>query len=390
MNICVLAYTHYESDSRVMMYAEALVQRGDHVDVLALRKEGQERREVIGGVHVHRIQRRVLNERMPLSFLLKIMVFLFNSALHLSAMHFKHKYDVIHVHSIPDFEVFAALVPKLFGAKCILDIHDIVPEYYADKFDINEGAFIYRGLLTAERLSARFSDHVIAANHIWAERLVGRSVPAEKCSVFLNYPNQTYFYKRPETPKSETFVMIYPGSLSPHQGLDVAVRAMAIVAKEAPEAQFHIYGRGGVRESLIELTAELGLGGNVKFYGFLPLNEIAEAMATADLALVPKRADTFGNEAFSTKILEFMSLGVPVLAADTEIDRYYFPDSEIKFFESGSEEDLARCILRLINDPAERERIARKGEEECASNYRWEEHKHRYFEIVDALGGGDS
>lgn len=389
MRICVLAYTHYESDGRVMMYAEALAQRGDHVDVLAVRNNGQKRYEIIRGVNVYRIQRRILNETIPLSFLLKIMTFLVNSAFHATAMHLRRKYDVIHVHSIPDFEVFAAIVPKLLGAKCILDIHDIVPEYYAEKFDIDEGALIYRALLAAERMSARFADHVIAANHIWAERLVSRSVPADKCSVFLNYPNQTYFYKRTDVPKNDAFVMIYPGSLSPHQGLDVAVRAMAVVKKKTPEAQFHIYGRGGVKESLVQLTAELGLGDNVKFYGFLPLEEIAQVMAAADLALVPKRADSFGNEAFSTKILEFMSLGVPVLAADTAIDRYYFTDSDVQFFESGSAEDLARCILRLVDHPEECKRLARNGEE-CASKFSWNEQKQRYFELVDSLVPGSS
>ena len=49
--------------------------------------------------------------------------------------HFNDPYDLIHVHSVPDFEVFAVLIPKLLGAKIILDIHDIVPEFYASKFN---------------------------------------------------------------------------------------------------------------------------------------------------------------------------------------------------------------------------------------------------------------
>ncbi len=47
-------------------------------------------------------------------------------------------------------------------------------------------------------------------------------------------------------------------------------------------------------------------------------------MSKADLGIVPKRAAGFGDEAFSTKILEFMALGVPVIASETQIDRYYF------------------------------------------------------------------
>ena len=50
-------------------------------------------------------------------------------------------------------------------------------------------------------------------------------------------------------------------------------------------------------------------------------------MAEADFGIVPKRSEGFGNEAFSTKIFEFMALGIPVIAADTKIDKYYFNDS---------------------------------------------------------------
>lgn len=55
-----------------------------------------------------------------------------------------------------------------------------------------------------------------------------------------------------------------------------------------------------------------------------PLREIAFVMANADLGVVPKRNDSFGGEAFSTKILEFMALGIPVVVADTKIDKCYF------------------------------------------------------------------
>ena len=112
-------------------------------------------------------------------------------------------------------------------------------------------------------------------------------------------------------------------------------------------------------------------------------------MASADLGIVPKRADSFGNEAFSTKILEFMSLGVPVLAADTAIDKYYFNDSQICFFESGNEEELARSVLYLINNPDVRESIARNGEDRAA-DFSWEKHKQRYFDLVDSLVDGSS
>ena len=120
----MLAYTYYESDNRVRRYAEALVKRGDHVDVIALRQKGQTHRDIINGVNLYRIQRRVINEQNKVAYLLKIVFFLINSFIFLSIRHLRKPYDIVHVHSVPDFEVFAALIPKLSGAKIILDIHD--------------------------------------------------------------------------------------------------------------------------------------------------------------------------------------------------------------------------------------------------------------------------
>src|ERR1035437_7972695 len=136
MKACMLAYTFYETDNRVRRYAEALVKRGDQVDAIALAREGQPSFEVIQGVRVFRIQKRVIDETGPISYLIKLLAFFFRSAWFLTVRHLREPYDIIHVHSVPDFEVFATFIPRLLGARVILDIHDIVPEFYASKFNI--------------------------------------------------------------------------------------------------------------------------------------------------------------------------------------------------------------------------------------------------------------
>ena len=65
----MVAYTFYETDNRVRRYAEALVKRGDEVEAIALRREGQASFEVLKGVYVYRIQTRVRDERSPFSYL---------------------------------------------------------------------------------------------------------------------------------------------------------------------------------------------------------------------------------------------------------------------------------------------------------------------------------
>ncbi len=165
---CMVAYTFYESDNRVRRYAETLAREGFEVDVVALRSEGNDTKlEFINGVRVLRVQLRVVNEKSRAVLLHRLLLFFLRSMWVLSREQLRQRYDLVHIHSIPDFEVFAAWVPKITGSKLILDIHDIVPEYYASKFRISPQSLTFKLLVLVEHLSASFSDHVISANHIW-------------------------------------------------------------------------------------------------------------------------------------------------------------------------------------------------------------------------------
>ncbi len=103
------------------------------------------------------------------------------------------------------------------------------------------------------------------------------------------------------------FIMLYPGSLNYHQGLDIAIKAFALAKEHMPDAEFHIYGEGPTLPDLVALARERGRRWRRQVLEGLPLEEIATVIASADVGVVPKRADGFGNEAFSTKILEFMA-----------------------------------------------------------------------------------
>jgi len=385
MRACAVAYTFYEADNRVRRYAEALAKRGDEVDAIALRREGQPPFEVIRGVRVHRIQKRLRNEKGPVGYLGKLLLFFVRSMWLLSIQSLKQRYDIIHVHSVPDFQVFATLIPRIMGTPVILDIHDIVPEFYASKFNVDESSLIFRLLVLMERLSMAYSNFVIVSNHLWEAKLTKRSVPQDKCTTIINYPDVSIFYPRPQTPnrKSE-FLMCYPGTLNRHQGLEVAIRAMALLQHKAPHVKFLIIGDGPDREKLKTLVHQEQLEHCVAIQGFVPLETIAETMAAVSLGVVPKLKDSFGNEAFSTKIMEFMAMGVPVVASDTRIDRYYFNDDLVQFFESGNASDLADKILALANDPAKRSLLCSNAKAYIERNT-WDVRKKEYLDLVDRL-----
>jgi glycosyltransferase involved in cell wall biosynthesis len=382
--ICMLVYSFYESDNRVMRYARALVDRGDEVDVIALFSgDDQPRFEVLDKVNVYRIQRRDRNEKGKFSYLYRLVKFCVKSFFSLSRLNFKRKYDLVHVHNVPDFLVFSALLPKLTGAKIILDIHDILPEFFANKFRRSDDSIYVSLLKLIESISTGFADHVIISNHLWRDKITLRCVPADKCSVFINHVDTTVF-NATRTRKDGPFIMIYHGGLQRHQGLDLAISAFARIQEQAPQVQLHIYGGGNVKPDLEALVPKLGLTGKVLFFEAMPMRRIAEVVANADLGIVPKRADSFGNEAFSTKIMEYMAENIPAIVSKTKVDQYYFNDSIVRFFESGNENDLAAAMLALINDPGLRAKLAANAREFVALNS-WDVKKHEYLHLVDSL-----
>jgi len=388
IRVCMLAYAFYESDTRILQYAMSLIQNGDSVDVIALRRDkSMPTFEVLNGVNVYRIQERKVNEKGLLNYASRIFRFLFHSMWFLRRKHKEWLYDVVHVHNVPDFLVFAALGPKLKSIPVILDIHDLLPEFYASKFKVSHSSVLFSLLKQVERWSACFANHVIIANDIWRDRLVERSARADKCSVVRNRPDLEIFTKRLSQRKNcrDAFICVYPGSLNWHQGLDIAIRAFASIENELPDAEFHIYGEGTAKPSLIELTEQLKQQDRIFFHDPLPSKEIAQAMAMADLAIEPKRTKSaFSNEALSTKILEFMALGVPVVACRTRIHAYYYDDSIIQYYENDDEAELARQIVYMRNNPMWRARLVENAKKYVERNT-WNARKHEYLELIDSL-----
>jgi glycosyltransferase involved in cell wall biosynthesis len=381
----MVTYDFYETDSRAMRYAEALVQRGDEVDVFALRRRGTARVESLFGVRVQKLQGRSFNEKRRFSYAWRVLLFLIRALYHVSVNDLLKKYDVVHVLSGPDLLVFSALLPKLRGTPIILDIRDILPEFYASKFGVSEKSIGFRSLCVIERICAGFANHVITSNHKWKERLLSRSLKSGECTVVLNVPDRTIFNPRKENGgETDRFLLLYHGTLNWHQGLDLAIRAFANIKDLVPEADFHIYGDGTSKIELLALIEQLKLQQRVVLHDRIPVRDIPSVIETAKLGIVPKRKDTFGNEAFSTKILEFMAMRVPVIVSDTMVDRSYFDDSVVRFFSGEAEDDLSRCMLDLIKHPDVRHGLVQRAAEFVARND-WAQNKQAYLNLVDGL-----
>lgn len=390
LRICMVAYSEYESDNRVRRYAETLAKRGDRVDVISIWSPHHSGVSpvVINGVTVYRIQCREHIERSRWSYASRTVRFMVVCCCYLIRLQRRSGFDVIHIHNMPDFLVFAAWYSKLNGARLILDIHDAVPELFASKFRTALKPVYVFILAAIEKLSSQFVDHVIVANHLWFDTITRRSVSPDRCSVIVNHVDPDLFIRRQRTRSDDKVIILFPGSLQWHQGVDIAIEAFAEVREKVPCAEFHIYSGGGGKEKELRLLVQsLGLENSVRFFPSVHIEEIVQVIANADLGVVPKRADAFGNEAYSTKIMEFMSQGVPVVAARTKIDTFYYEEGVVHFFEPGNHRAMANAIMDVIHDTKLRASLVLRGYDYVERNG-WHCKKDEYLNLVDALASG--
>jgi glycosyltransferase involved in cell wall biosynthesis len=385
--VVMLTHSFYDSDNRIRRYAETLAKRGDDVRVFCLGAEEEVKGRqwmTLKGVQYLCLQSRKTLETGQISHIWRLVQFWLKAYRAMNRENLPRGCDLLHVHNIPDFLVFAGLRLKRKGAKVILDIHDIVPELYESKFGAGRKSTLVSLLRRIEQRACRFSDHVIVANHLWKETLVKRSAPLEKATALVNNVDLDLFAPRERGNRSEGPILIYPGTLNYHQGLDLAIKAVALAAKKLPGIQLRIYGRGQALPELKELAMNLGLTERVHFQSAVPLDKVGDLMAQADIGIVPKRAEGFGDQAYSTKIMELMSQKLPVIVSRTRIDRFYFNDSVVAFFESGNHEDLAEKICRVAMDADYRESLRAKGYAYAKANC-WDSVKHIYLNVVDRL-----
>ena len=154
------------------------------------------------------------------------------------------RYDLVHVHNMPDFLVFSALVPKLLGARVILDLHDPMPELMMTIYGLNQQSPAVRLLKIVEKLSLGFADAVLTVNEACKKIFSNRSCAPTKVTVVMNSPDPDIFRYRSAPPElsvrrdvSKPFVIMYHGSLVERHGLDIAIAALGKVRKTIPHAE---------------------------------------------------------------------------------------------------------------------------------------------------------
>ena len=385
--ICVISKSHLPFDARVVRETQALAQAGHDVDIICGRFEEQPFFERSGRVSIYRLPiARRRGSRLRYAF--EFVTFQLGAALLAGALHLRHAYSVVETTSLPDWLVFAAIVPRLLGARVLLDLHEVAPEYGMTKYKVPATHSSIRLLTFLEKASIRFADFVTTCSEQMRERFIERGAPAGKIDVVLNsFDEDRYQPDRvvPAPRDADAFVLVSHGTIEENYGLDIVVRAVAVLRDRIPGLRLEIYGDGTHRPFVQSLARDLGLGPSVYFSeGFSPMEDVLPHIAAADVGVVAVRRDAFRDVTLCIKMFDFVSMRKPVVISRTRAVDAYFGDDCFAKFESGDENDLARAIYELYLDPQRRAQLVERA---TAANepYRWIHQGRRYVEIVEGL-----
>ena len=373
---------------RLERQAKALVRRGYTVDVICLRGKGEPAFEVVDGVKVYRQPVRRHKGQGTLVQMIEYLSYFWIAFFRLNWMYLKNRYPLIHVHNLPDFLVFVALIPRLAGARVILDIHDVMPEFFVSNSGASMDSRAVKLLRWQERISCRFANRVITVSELWRQALIERGIPAEKISVVMNVADDTVFLpargrEHPPTTNGR-FDLIYHGTLAHRYGIDLAIRAVANLRQTAPEIHLTIHGAGEFLSDLRRLSESLEMESHVHFSTELvPIEELPRLIERADAGVVPYRRDVFTDGILPTKLMEYMALNMPAIAARTPIIEAYWDDSMVEFFPPGDIDGLSNSILRLYHDRDRRETLARNTER-FNRTYHWSRIADEFAALIEA------
>ena len=372
-NAAVLLFSHYPADPRPRRAAEALAAEGVKIDLICLRDDdGEPARETFGSINVTRV--RLKRQRgSKLGYVGQYLTFVLVSFFYLASRSLTRRYDFVHVHNMPDILVFGATVPKLLGAKVILDLHDPMPELMQTIFRLPEKSLSVVMLKRLEKLSIRFADLVLTVNLACKKLYSSRSCQPDKIKVVINSPDDEIFrFQRGDVRDvdgkngngSNPFVILYHGSLVRRNGFDLAMESLEKVKKTISSVQLRVCGqRTDFFEQVMESARQRGLDGNIDYLGVRDLKGIVEAIEECDLGIIPNHRNIFTEINTPTRIFEYLALAKPVIAPKAKGIQDYFGDNDLIFFELGNADDLARKIEFAYSHPEEVADTVKRGQE---------------------------
>jgi glycosyltransferase involved in cell wall biosynthesis len=231
-------------------------------------------------------------------------------------------------------------------------------------------------LLAQEQTCLDKADLIITPSSVTASFLRSRQVGPDRLRVIANGVDLTTFtcQESREMKEDEPLELLYFGTLSAWQGVEQAVRTLALINRDR-EARLTIVGGGRPKQmhTLRELAQELGVAAKVSWPGPLLQEQLAANMHKSHIILAPLTANdrNITQGCCPLKVLEGMASGTPVLTSDLAVTRELGADC-LFFAKAGSSKSLKDIVLAMSTDQNLCRIKAKQARARVESHYTWE------------------
>lgn len=279
----------------------------------------------------------------------------------------KTKSKIYHFHD-PEM-IWVGILLRLLGKKVIYDVHENVGAQILDKKWLvfpKLFAFIYA---IAEFLASKLF-HIVIAEDSYEEIYAGK---ANSITKVLNYPDLNQFAALRNTKVSDKNGILYVGLVSRLRGIFEIIAALKDLKEQGIDFHFHCVG-----PMFDNLKAEIEADENyqfvkdqITFYGPMPVYEAYQLVKDCKLGLSILHPVPNYLRSFSTKIFEYMALGLPFIVSDFEIYRFVKEQNLGQLIDPLSVADLTKSMKRILNEEINLEEVRNRSIEASAA-FSWD------------------
>lgn len=324
--------------NQALLTLRGLRARGHPAELLALRERPLAHRAQAEGIPVHGVGRRAA--RLQAALLLRQL---------LARRHF----DLVHANE-----------PDALTATWLAGAHRRVPVVVSRRvgFPLQSNPIARARYHAAQRIIAvsRFVADRVIASGIAAERVDiihdGTEVPPLPSAQARRQARQRWNIGENEK------LLGCVGYLVAQKQHDILVRALAMLSKQFPECRLLVAGDGPGRESLKQLTRELGVDSAVQFAGFV--EDVGQVYAALDVFAFPSREEGLGSA-----LLGAMACGLPVVATASGGVPEIVDERNGLLVAGFRAEGFAAALVRLLSDADLAKRLGMAGRESILQRF---------------------
>ncbi|MDY0901033.1 MAG: colanic acid biosynthesis glycosyltransferase WcaL [Pantoea sp.] len=195
----------------------------------------------------------------------------------------------------------------------------------------------------------RQSELMLPISNLWKNKLIEMGCPPEKIHVTRMGIEPEKFNFQPRQAFQTPLRIVSVARLTEKKGLDVAVKASAILKQRGGQFQYTIIGNGDQDEMMRDFIAREGMEDCVSMPGFKPQEEIRRALSEADIFLLPSKTAADGDmEGIPVALMEAMAVGLPVVSTfHSGIPELIENNVSGWLVEEDDPEALAETLLKL-------------------------------------------